>query len=184
MENIDKERYSGRWYAILRDDDKNPQYQTRCDAWENKLRPDGNIDLHIHSHSGKEARDKKGFDALMVECGEDPEVSTCKVTNPKWKNKKYPYTLFATDYDNYVVYYFCFPIPYTLEAVNFQFMAVGSRTKQLPQGEKLQEIKDAINAQLPEYDLDTYTGYSPNVQEDWCEERWKYTSYLPETAAE
>merc|ERR1712159_136273 len=89
MENIDKERYSGRWYAILRDDDKNPQYKTRCDAWENKLRDDGDIDLHIHSHSGNEKRDKKGFDALMTKCGEDPEVSTCKVTNPKWKNKEY-----------------------------------------------------------------------------------------------
>lgn len=179
MPNIDEERWAGRWYTILRDDAKNPQYMTRCDAWENKLRPDGGMDFHVHSHSGKEAQDKKGFDALLHKCGEQPDSSTCMVTNPMWKNKEYPFTLFATDYDNYAIYYFCFPFAY--KTMNFQFMAVASRTKELPQN-KLQEIKDAINAQLPEYDIDTYTGYSPNVQEDWCEERWKWDAYLPTDA--
>jgi hypothetical protein len=39
----------------------------------------------------------------------------------------------------------------------------------MPEGEKLEEVKKAIRDQIPEYDLDTYTGYSGELHEDWCE---------------
>ena len=96
------------------------------------------------------------------------------VTNPKWKEKKYPFTLLATDYTTYDVYYFCMPIPYTMGTTNFQFLIIGSRTPGMPTGEKLDEIKNVINAQLPEYNLDTYDVYSPDLHEDWCEYKWKW----------
>ena len=136
--------------------------------------------FHATGHTGDAKKDAKGFDADLVECGEH-EGSTCMVTNPKWKNKKYPFTLLATDYDNYYVYYFCFPVPYSANALNFQMVIIGSRTRALPTGQKLEEVKQAIRSQLPDYDLDTYTGYSPNIQEDWCEYDWKYDSYTDAT---
>ena len=46
MENLDKEAYQGRWYIVLRDDDKNPMAVSRCAHKEFKLRDDGQLDVH------------------------------------------------------------------------------------------------------------------------------------------
>jgi len=170
LTQIDMDAYSGKWYTVKRDDDKNPMYMARCDMKEFKNLGNGNGLLHAASYHGEETG-YKSFNASLVECGQH-DNSTCMVTNPKWKEKKYPFTLLATDYENYDVYYFCYPFAYG--TMNFQMVIIGSRTPRMPEGEKLDEVKNVIKAQLPSYDLDTYTGYSPALHEDWCEYDWKY----------
>ena len=168
--DLDMDAYQGKWYTVKRDDAKNPMYMSRCDSMEFLNLGDGNGKLHATSYVGEETGYKQ-FNASLVECGEH-DNSTCMVTNPKWKNKKYPFTLLATDYENYHVYYFCYPFAYG--TMNFQMVIIGSRTPRMPEGEKLEEVKNAIRNQLPEYDLDTYDGYSPALHEDWCEYHWIY----------
>lgn len=172
LTEIDMEAYSGKWYTVKRDDAKNPMYMSRCDFKEFKNLGDGKGLLHAGSYAGDETGYKE-FNATLIECGEH-DNSTCMVTNPKWKEKKYPYTLLATDYTNYDVYYFCYPFAYG--TMNFQMVIIGSRTPEMPEGEKLEEVKQAIKEQLPEYDLDTYDAYSPDLHEDWCEYNFIYGS--------
>merc|ERR1712046_69264 len=97
-------------------------------------------------HAGSYVSDQQGykdFNATLIECGEH-EGSTCMVYNPKWKktNGKYPFTLLATDYTSYDVYYFCYPFAYG--TMNFQMVIIGSRTPHMPTGEKLDEVKQVI----------------------------------------
>lgn len=93
MDNLDLERYSGRWYVIKRDDDKNPQYKSRCGALEMKMTSPTSMAMHAHGYNPEKLeQSKKGFTAELIECGEHPGSSTCMVTNPKWKNKQYPFT--------------------------------------------------------------------------------------------
>lgn len=174
MDNIDKEAYAGRWYIVLRDDDKNPMYFARCNTKEFKMLEDGTMAVHAQGHTGIEKYDKKGFDANLWRCGTQPGHATCMVKNINWKTTEYTYTLLGTDYANYDVYYFCFPFAYN--SMHYQFVIVGSRTPQMPQGEKLDEIKRIIKDKVPEYDIDSYTGFNNHVQEDWCGDyyHWKW----------
>ena len=46
MDNVDTERYAGRWYTILRDDDKNPMYMSRCGMMEIKAHDASYMQMH------------------------------------------------------------------------------------------------------------------------------------------
>ena len=148
MPNIDKEAFSGRWYTVLRDDSMNPMSAARCGVSEIHLNEGSDeIDMHatgyqpkpFTTHSGKKKdAGYQHFDALLHKCGE-VDGSTCMVHNAKWKNKEYPYTLLATDYENYNLYYFCYPFAY--KTMNFQMLMVQSRTQQMPTGEVYEKIK-------------------------------------------
>jgi lipocalin len=115
MNNLDMDAYSGTWYTVKRDDAKNPMYMSRCPMKTVENLGNSNGQIHAQAWSGK-STGYKHFDADVVECGQH-ENSTCMVTNKKWKNKKYPYTLLATDYESYDVYYFCYPFAYN--SMNF-----------------------------------------------------------------
>ena len=131
MPDLDKEAYSGRWYTILRDDKDNPFHKSRCDRKECKLRADGDLEIHAHIQSGKSEKDKKGFHGTLSECGDNPDSSTCKIKNDKWKKaKEYPYNIISTDYKNYDIYHYCWPIAWN--AFHWEALVIGSRTKELP----------------------------------------------------
>lgn len=157
MKNLDKEAYAGRWYTIYRDDKDNPFHKTRCDRKECKLRTDGDMEIHGHVHTGRNEIDSKGFHGKLHKCGESAD-STCRIYNKKWKKaSEYPYTLLSTDYNNYEIYHYCFQ--FAFNAMHWQSLLIGSRTRELPKGDKLDEIKKAIRETHPEYDLDTYKHY-------------------------
>ena len=164
MTNLDLDAYQGMWYTVKRDDAKNPMYMSRCPFKTFTKTDNGSGKIHAQAHGGP-GKGYKHFDADVVECGQH-EDSTCLVSNAKWKNKKYPFTLLATDYTNYDVYYFCYPFAYN--SMNFQTVIIGSRTKHMPEGEKLDEVKRVIREAIPAYDLDTYDQYSGELHEDWC----------------
>ena len=168
--DLNMDEFMGRWYVVKRDDAKSPMYMSRCPSMEFMNLGDGNGKLHATTYVGDETGYKQ-FNASLVECGQH-DNSTCMVKNAKWKNKMYPFTLLATDYDNYLVYYFCYPFAYG--TMNFQMVMIGSRTTSMPEGDKLEEVNNVIKEQLPEYDLDTYDSYSPELHEDWCEYHWLY----------
>ena len=137
MTKLDMDAFQGHWYIVKRDDAKNPMYMSRCPSMEFQNLGGDKGQIHATSYVGEETGYKQ-FNASLIECGEH-DNSTCSVTNPRWKNKKYPFTILATDYDNYLVYYFCYPFAYG--TMNFQIMFIGSRTPDMLEGEKLEEVK-------------------------------------------
>merc|ERR1712086_133449 len=172
MPNIDTERFAGRWYVIKRDDAHNPMYQSRCGAFEVHHRDGATMDIHMQGHNPDPTKNKaNGVDAVISDCGNMDE-GTCKVSNPNWKMApSFTFNILDTDYENYFVYHFCFPMA---GLTHFEFTAVGSRTKEMPQGELYNRANKAITDQMPDYDLNTYGDYSPNIQEDFCTYKWKW----------
>merc|ERR1719472_744147 len=75
MDNLDMDRYSGKWYTVKRDDAKNPMYMSRCDMKELHNNGDGSMWHHAASFAGEESGYKE-FNATLIECGEH-DNSTC-----------------------------------------------------------------------------------------------------------
>jgi len=84
------------------------------------------------------------------------------------------YNLIATDYENYHIVHSCHQFAHN--SMHVEYLMIGSRTPEMPKGEKLEEIKRIIKEKVPKYDLDTYKGFDDDIQKPWCPEKYEWKS--------
>ena len=163
MDSVDAVRLAGQWHEQIRDRTNPMIGGANCVTKEFAVNQDGDVDLY---YRGKfPMRGYKGVDGTIY-C----EDGSCDATMAE-KEERYPFRIFATDYDNYQIDYFCF----TKMGVKMEYFA--TYTREVVNSEETDAlIRAALEEKLPKF-AETYDNrfhtYS-TYQGENCDYEWMY----------
>merc|ERR1719498_246979 len=104
---LDKARFAGKWYEIKRDASFTYEMGQECETQEYKLNHDGDLDLYFRAMFPMMAFTYQGVDGVLYQCDDVLDSgATCEASMAK-SEKRYPFSVLATDYDNWAVHYNC-----------------------------------------------------------------------------
>ena len=167
-ENIDMAAYSGHWYEVYRDSHNMYTAWADCVTKEFELNQDGSLDLYFRGFYNLHGWGKySGIDGKLFDCGENSLSSgTCMATMGHSQHK-HPFKMFATDYENYDIYYDCKSFWGIFHASN---LSITSRKMEMSEDVQ-QEVRKLIKDKIPHYHLDSGM-YWTKQGEDRCQYYW------------
>ena len=106
MADFQPDKYVGKWYEVFRDKWNKYTLGTDCVTREFAIRDDGNINLYFRGYYHW-LFSYQGANGVMSDCNEgSADTFTCRATMGGG-SKKSPFSIFATDYENYDISYQC-----------------------------------------------------------------------------
>ena len=153
--DFDQVRHSGKWYEAQRDKIFTWEMAQECGTQEFKVNQNGGSDFYFRAWFPFVSY--QGISGQISNCGADPSRETCQL---KMKNgeKSYPWSILATDYDNWSVMYMCSE-PLGKGFIYNQYLQINDR-QGLGTKANLAPAHAAIKAILPDFDLSGWSMYN------------------------
>ena len=149
--NFDVNAYDGKWYEIKRDSVFMFEMGQECVT--EHFQPDGNGDhtLYFRGWFWQMFFQYMGVEGKMY-CNTGSD-STCEVTMAE-SEKRVPFNILRTDYNNWAVNYFCTPM--MGGTMKMEWLNILSRDTTLSSS-LLADAEAVIKAELPDFDISDWT---------------------------
>jgi lipocalin len=172
VSNFDADRYSGKWYEVVRDKMNPYTISTDCVTKEfgQFNAEEKSMDLFFRGYYWLKLG-YMGVNGTLYQCDEgSKDTFTCMATMGGGTHRS-PITVWKTDYDNFDISYTCSSI--MKGKMKYESFSVTSRTPEIS-AENLDKVKAIVKETIPQYDLDTAKGLYWTKQENWCNYEWHY----------
>ena len=145
VESLDKAAYAGLWYETERDMMFPMTMGSKCTFKDFTLDSNGDLELWFGAYQPM-MFSYSGVGGMMY-CDESMD-ETCEATMGETSDKRSPFGILATDYENYDIGYYCMDM--IENVMKAEYIMVYSRTKEMSDETK-QIVKDIINEKVPSY---------------------------------
>ena len=172
MNDFDANRYSGKWFEIVRDR-QNP-YTISTDCVTKEFAPfdadNKSMDLFFRGwYAFKWGY--MGVNGTLYQCDEgSPDTFTCMATMGGGSHRS-PITVWNTDYDDFDISYTC--SEYLDGKMKFESFSVAARTPTISK-QTLAKVSQIVHENIPQYDLNKSSGLYWTKQQKGCEYEWHF----------
>ena len=145
--NLDKTKFSGRWYRIEQDIQQWYSFGADCIFQDMTLDSNNDIDLWVGAWYWTRLSYGGGSGTMYCEAG---NKQTCEANMGGGTNRS-DYPILATDYESYSISYSCSTVVENF--IKYDSVRISAREKTLTP-EKLEEVRNIIREKVPEYGYD------------------------------